>query len=136
MTEPDLPSLEELGLDLLRVPLWRRVISLLLPFILCAAFFVLAGSGRWLLALLCTVLLSFFTYGSVSHDLVHRTLGLPQWLNETLLCATELLAFRSGHAYRLSHLHHHAYFPAADDIEAAAAQMPAPLAILDGMTLQ
>jgi len=120
----------------LRVPLWRRAVSLALPFVLCAGFFFLAAGGHWLLALVCPVFLSFLTYGSVSHDLVHRTLGLPRWINEAFLCAIELLAFRSGHAYRLSHLHHHASFPAEDDIEAAAARMPLHRAVLDGLTLQ
>ena len=132
----DLPSLEELGRDLLRVPLWRRVLSLVTPFLLAGAFFLLASRGLWLLALACPVLLSFFTYGSVSHDLVHRTLGLPRWLNEVLLSAIELLAFRSGHAYRQSHLHHHGHFPAEDDLEAAAARMPLRRALLEGLTLQ
>ena len=136
MTARELPSLQELGLDLLRVPLWRRVLSLLLPFVLCTAFFVLASCGHWLLALACPVLLSFFTYASISHDLVHRTLGLPRWLNEVLLSAVELIALRSGHAYRLSHLHHHARFPAEDDVEAAAARLPFGRALLDGVTLQ
>jgi len=136
MTAPDLPSLEELGLDLLRVPLWRRVLSLVAPFVLVAAFFPLAVGGHWILALACPVLLSFLTYGSISHDLVHRTLGLPRWLNESLLCVIELIALRSGHAYRLSHLHHHARFPAEDDVEAAAARLPRMAALMDGLTLQ
>jgi beta-carotene hydroxylase len=135
-TAPDLPSLEELGLDLLRVPLWRRVLSLITPFVLVIAFFPLAARGWWLPALACPVLLSFFTYGSISHDLVHRTLGLSRWLNELLLSAIELIAIRSGHAYRLSHLHHHAHFPDDSDIETASARMPLPRALFDGITMQ
>jgi beta-carotene hydroxylase len=136
MSALDLPNLEELGLDLLRVPLWRRVLSLIVPFALVVAFFPLAAHGHWIPALACPVLLSFLTYGSISHDLVHRTLGLPRWLNEPLLCVIELIALRSGHAYRLSHLHHHAHFPAEDDVEAAAALLPLPRALLEGFTLQ
>lgn len=135
-TAPDLPSLEELGLDLLRVPLWRRVLSLGMPFVLVIAFFPLAACGWWLPALACPVLLSFFTYGSISHDLVHRTLALPRWLNEFLLSAIELIAIRSGHAYRLSHLHHHAHFPDESDVETASACMLLPGALLDGITVQ
>src|SRR5690606_21175048 len=74
--------------------------------------------------------------GSISHDLVHGNLGLPRRLNEVLLCVTELLAVRSGHAYRLAHLHHHARFPAEDDIEGAASGMGLGRTILDGLTLQ
>jgi len=131
-----LPLLEELGKDLLVVSRWRRIVSLVTPFVLAALFFIFAARGWWFAALTCPVLLSFLTYGSISHDLVHRTLRLPRWLNEALLCAIELLTFRSGHAYRLTHLHHHARFPAADDLEAGASRMPLAQAMFDGLTLQ
>jgi len=131
-----LPSLEDLGHDLLMVAPWRRAVSLSLPFVLTAFFFVLAARGYWIPALVCPVVLSFLTYGSISHDLVHRTLALPRWLNEALLCAIELMAFRSGHAYRFTHLHHHAHFPDEGDIEARAARMSPAGALLDGVTLQ
>ncbi|HEV7239050.1 MAG TPA: fatty acid desaturase [Thermoanaerobaculia bacterium] len=132
----DLPALDTLGRDLLRVPVWRRAISLLAPFVLTVLFFVLASQGEWLAALACPVLLSFLTYGSISHDLVHRNLGLPKWLNEILLTLIELLAFRSGHAYRAVHLHHHARFPAEDDLEGAAAKMSFFRALVEGIALQ
>lgn len=131
-----LPSLDSLGRDLLQLPVWRRIVSLVIPFALVAAFFWLAGHGFWIAALACPVVLSFITYGSISHDLVHRTLSLPRWLNEPLLCSIELIAFRSGHAYRFTHLHHHAHFPDDDDIEARAARMSLFGALLDGLTLQ
>ncbi len=130
------PSLDELGRDLLQVSGFRRAVSLTVPFALAALFFVFAMRGLWLLALACPVALSFLTYGSTSHDLVHRTLRLPPWLNEPLLCATELICLRSGHAYRTSHLYHHAHFPADDDLEAKAARLPLGWALLDGLTLQ
>ena len=63
-----LPSLDALGDDLLLLPAWRRAISLATPFVLTAAFFVLASRGLWIAALACPVILSFITYGSVSHD--------------------------------------------------------------------
>lgn len=131
-----LPTLDALGRDLLRVPVWQRVVSLVAPFVLAALFFVLAAQGEWLVALASPVLLSFLTYGSISHDLVHRNLGLPKWLNEILLALIELLAFRSGHAYRAVHLHHHARFPADDDLEGAAAKMSLVRALVEGVGLQ
>jgi beta-carotene hydroxylase len=136
MRDADLPTLESLGHDLLVVPLWRRVLSLAMPFLPTAMFFVCAAQQLWVAALLCTMLLTFFTYGSISHDLVHKTLGLPRLVNEILLCGVELITFRSGHAYRLVHLHHHARFPAEDDIEGATAGMTWWRALLDGVTLQ
>ena len=132
----ELPSLDSLGKDLLYVPWQRRALSLCCPFVLTAAFFLLAAHGWWPVALICPVLLSFLTYGSISHDLVHRNLRLPTWLNESLLTTIELLAFRSGHAYRTVHLNHHARFPDADDLEGAAARMSWLHALLDGVTLQ
>ena len=131
-----LPSLEEIGHDLLVVPLWRRTLSLIVPFVLVPLFFLFAARGWWIAALGCPVILSFVTYGSVSHDLVHRTLNLPQWLNEILLSAMELITFRSGHAYRYTHLHHHARFPAGDDMEGEAARMPLKRALFEGFAHQ
>src|SRR4051794_30635877 len=131
-----MPSLDDLGRDLLHVTAARRALSLATPFIVAALFFVFAARGWWIAAIACTMVLSFITYGSVSHDLVHRTLDLPRWLNEPLLAAMELLAFRSGHAYRWTHLHHHARFPSDDDIEGLASGMPWWRALLEGVTLQ
>jgi beta-carotene hydroxylase len=132
----ELPSLDELGRDLLRVPIWRTILSLASPFILAAMFFILAAEGHWIAALLCPMLISFLTYGSISHDLVHRTLHLPGWLNEIMLTLIEGIAFRSGHAYRAVHLHHHATFPDRTDIEGAAARMPLWRALMEGVGLQ
>ena len=133
---PGLPTIDELGRDLLRVSALRRAVSLALPFMLAAAFFPLAARGWWVAALLCPVLLSFLTYASSSHDLVHRNVHLPARLNEPLLCAMELLCFRSGHAYRTVHLHHHGHCAEDDDLEGAAARMNLPEALLYGFTLQ
>ena len=131
-----LPLLDELGRDLLHVSVWQKGFALTLPFALVVAYALLWATGYWWAALMCPVLISVFTYGSVSHDLVHRNLKLPRWLNEMLLTSIEMLTLRSGHAYRASHLNHHAHFPDASDIEGAAAGMPLPRAILDGVTLQ
>ena len=130
------PSLESLGLDLLETTRGERVRSLALPFLTCAGFFVAATYGWWVVSLACAVLQSFFTYASVSHDLVHRTLRLPGWLNEVLLSLIEGLSFRSGHAFRATHLHHHQRFPQAADLEGAAARMRWWGALLDGLTAQ
>src|SRR5947209_1230698 len=131
-----MPPLRELGLDLVRISPLRRLISLVFPFIWCGAYFALAFQGWWPAAVFALVALSFVTYGSVSHDLVHRNLGLPPAVNEVLLCLTELLGLRSGHAYRVAHLHHHAHYPDEDDIEAAAARMSLIGALAEGVLFQ
>lgn len=130
------PSLDSLGLDLLETTVGERMRCLLLPFLTCAGFFIAGAKGWWVAALLCAVTQSFFTYASVSHDLVHRTLRLPDWLNEVLLSLIEGLSFRSGHAFRVTHLYHHQRFPSDDDLEGAAAKMSWWQALIDGVTAQ
>jgi beta-carotene hydroxylase len=117
----ELPSLQELGCDLLRTGPIRVGISLLAPFIAAGLYFWLAFHGHWVLAVACVVYLSFCTYASTSHDLVHGAFRLPRPLNDLLLSTIELLCLRSGFAYRRTHLYHHRAFPGKDDIEASIA---------------
>jgi beta-carotene hydroxylase len=133
---PPAPSLHDLGADLLRVSRFRRAITLIIPFACVAIYLALAFFGAWPLAVMTLMYLSFATYGSISHDLVHRNLGLSRGWNEACLTIIELLAFRSGHAYRLAHLHHHARFPHDDDIEGEAAKMSLGRALLEGVIFQ
>lgn len=116
---PKLPSLDALGQDLVHVSSAKKFRSVLRPLLCFTAFWYFALNGWWIPAILSVAALSFITYASTSHDFVHRTLGLPKWLNESLLAVIEGLCLRSGHAFRRTHLRHHQLFPAADDIEAA-----------------
>ena len=134
--DPPLPTVDDLGTDLLRISPMRRVFSLLIPFACVILYGVFAWLRWWPFAVLALMYLSFATYGSISHDLVHHTLGLSRRWNETLLTVIELLAFRSGHAYRLAHLHHHARFPHDDDIEGAASKMSFFRTLIEGMIFQ
>src|SRR6478736_6728553 len=109
---------------------------LLTPFAVVSLYLLLAHFRLWPAAVLTLMYLSFATYGSISHDLVHRTLGLPRGVNDYFLTTIELLTFRSGHAYRLAHLHHHARFPHDGDIEGAAAKMSLPRTLLEGVIFQ
>ncbi len=130
------PSLHQLAPELFRISRSRRIFTLTLPFLYVALYFVFARLGWWPLAVLSLVALSFVTYGSISHDLVHRNLGLPKSVNDFFLSVIELLALRSGHAYRMAHLHHHARFPHSDDIEGAAAGMSFLRTMLEGVIFQ
>src|SRR5258708_36332107 len=116
-----LPNLSQLGVDLIRVSAVQRIRSLSLPIVGFVAYLLFAASGQWPLAVLATMFISFVTYGSISHDLVHRSLGLSRRMNDLFLSLIELLAVRSGHAYQAAHLHHHARFPHVDDLEGSAA---------------
>ena len=133
---PSPPPLAEIGVDLLSISLFQRIVTLAIPFACVAAYALFSIWRIWPMAVLCLVYLSFVTYGSISHDLVHRSLGLPKRLNEFFLTLIELLAFRSGHAYRLAHLHHHARFPHEDDIEGAASKMSFFRTIFEGIIFQ
>lgn len=131
-----LPELSELAPELAQVPRWEVAVSLALPWACMAIFVTAASLGWWPVAILGVMLLSFFTYGSISHDLVHGNLGLPRRVNAFFLSITELLAVRSGHAYQAVHLHHHARYPADDDVEGAASGMGFLRTILQGVIHQ
>ncbi len=131
-----LPALHELANDLTRISPVRRTVSLSLPFLWITLYFVCAIWRWWPLAVICLICLSFVTYGSVSHDLVHGNLGFHKRTNSFLLLLIELLALRSGHAYRMVHLHHHACYPHDDDIEGAAAKMSLLRTLLEGTIFQ
>jgi beta-carotene hydroxylase len=128
------PRLSEIGEEFLDLTPGQRAFTLAQPFIFAGIYFYAAFTGHWAVAVGCAVYLSFVTYGSTSHDLVHRNQGLSQRANELFLTLIELLAIRSGHAYRMAHLHHHARFPEENDIEAGAAKKSFWGAILDGTT--
>jgi beta-carotene hydroxylase len=133
LRDPQPPPLRELGTELLRLAWWERVLTLTIPFFWGAAYFGFANAGYWPLAVFALVILSIVTYGSTSHDLVHRNHGLPGWANDLFLCVIELLALRSGHAYQAAHLHHHARFPHPDDVEGRAAGRSWGRALAEGL---
>src|SRR5205807_9259748 len=110
--------------------------SLSLPFGWILLYVLFASWHWWPLAVFCLVSLSFVTYGSISHDLVHSNLGLSKQTNDFFLTLIELLSLRSGHAYRMAHLHHHARFPHDDDIEGAASRMSLTRSLFEGMVFQ
>ena len=130
------PSIKELGIDLLTLSRFQLVSTLLIPFGCCVLYFVFAFNSNWFFAVLCTVGLSFTSYGSTSHDLVHENLKIHKHLNTFLLSLLELICFRSGHAYRLSHLYHHRRFPNEDDVEGAASRMTFLRTLFEGMIFQ
>ncbi len=135
-TDPHLPTLSQLGGDLLHVTPGRLFVTLALPFVAMGCYTLFALLGWWPLAVVSVMVLSFVTYGSSSHDLVHRTLHLPHHFNDFMLSLIELLSLRSGTAYRLSHLHHHQHLLADDDIEGATAHGSLLGAVASGPTTQ
>ena len=127
----DLPTLAELGHDLLDTTPTQRFISLTRPFIFVGLYMLFAVLGWWPLAILAVMLL-FISIVASAHDLVHRTLGLPRWLNDVMLALIGMLVLESGHAYQITHLQHHRRFPHDDDPEGDPARMSFWRAILEG----
>lgn len=123
-------------MDLLDLSTAKLLITLLTPFACAGLFIVFAFQGYWIPAVLSTMALSFATYGSTSHDLVHRNLKINKTLNEILLSVIELLCFRSGHAYKVSHLYHHKRYPHEDDVEGAASRMTLFRSLVEGVIFQ
>jgi beta-carotene hydroxylase len=130
------PSIKELGFDLLQLSRLQLLATILVPFVFVILYFVFATLGIWAAAILCTIGLSFSTYGSTSHDLVHENLRIDKTLNLILLSVIELMCFRSGHAYKLSHLYHHKRFPHDDDVEGAASRMTFVRSLFEGIIFQ
>jgi beta-carotene hydroxylase len=120
---PLLPSIKELGTDLLKLSLLQKVWTLAKPFLFFAGYFICASYKYWVPAFISIILLLFTTYVSTSHDLVHKNLGLNKKLNTFFLVLIEMLVLRSGHSFKLCHLNHHKHFPDKEDIEGASAHM-------------
>src|SRR5437016_8477117 len=86
------PKLSALCKELLELTAAQQVLTLALPFIFAGIYFYAAFTRQWLIAVASVVYLSFVTYGSTSHDLVHGNLGLSKSINEIFLTLIELLA--------------------------------------------
>src|SRR5260370_22789586 len=88
------PRLSDLGIDLLHLTKWQVIRTIAVPFAVFAAFWLLAGSHHWILAVFALMVLSFVTYGSTSHDLVHGSLGLKRLPNDSFLAVLEVIPLR------------------------------------------
>jgi beta-carotene hydroxylase len=130
------PSIHELGTDLLDLSLPKVVLTIAQPFVFFFLYWLFAWYELWIPAVICTMGMSFTTYGSTSHDLVHQNLKLPKSFNTLLLSIIELFCFRSGHAYKVCHLYHHKRYPHTDDIEGAASRMSFFRSLLEGVIFQ
>jgi beta-carotene hydroxylase len=82
-----------------------------IPLMTMVAYFVFATMGWYGAAFLSVFYLSFVTYGSCCHDLVHGNIGLSRKVSKFWLSVIELLMMRSGTTYRVTHLNHHQRYP-------------------------
>ena len=122
MSGTTLPTLADLGGDLQSTTRRQRWIALSRPGAAVLCFAVAARAGWWWLAP-PLVFLVFVAVVTVTHDVVHRTLGLSDRATDLALFATGLVLLESGHAYRATHTRHHLMFPHPDDPEGHPADL-------------
>src|SRR5262249_39463773 len=130
-SDPPLPRLDELGSDLRITTPFQRWLALARPLIGLFAFSLAVHSGLWWLTP-GIVFLIFVAVVTVTHDVVHNTLGLSPRETDWALFAMGAVLLESGHAYRATHLRHHHAFPGPDDPEGDPARWGFWRAVLHG----
>lgn len=101
-----LPPLSELGTDLLTTSPLACAIVIGRPFALVALYFITFNIGWWPVAIALTPYI-YLTVGAAVHDLIHKSLGVPDRLHGILLAVVGALALESGHALSETHQVHH-----------------------------
>jgi beta-carotene hydroxylase len=119
------------GDDLISTAAWQRRLALARPFALVACFVAAWLAGWWWLCPLIMFLI-FVAIVTVTHDVVHSSLGLAQRQTEWWLFVLGAVLLESGHAYRTTHHQHHRVFPGPDDPEGDPARMRFWQAVLWG----
>jgi beta-carotene hydroxylase len=117
-----LPTVEELGTDLLRTTPGQRRRTLARPYLGIALFVLVAWLGWWWLTPL-VVFGVFVAIVTATHDVVHRTLGLSERATGVWLFLLGLVLLESGHAYQMTHRQHHRLFPSPEDPEGYPANL-------------
>jgi beta-carotene hydroxylase len=130
-SDPQLPRLDTLGRDLLVTTRRQRCVACGRPLVGVAAYALAAWLGWWWLTPII-VFLIFIAIVTVTHDVVHESLGLGARGTDWALFVFGAILLESGHAYRLSHLCHHRVFPGPDDPEGDPARMSFWQAVLHG----
>jgi fatty acid desaturase len=131
MKTAGLPTLAELGEDLLQTTARQRRLALARPYVGVAVFVVVAALGWWWITPL-VVFGIFVAVVTATHDVVHRTLGLSVRATGVWLFLLGLVLLESGHAYRMTHRQHHRLFPSPDDPEGYPADLSLAGAVLYG----
>ena len=126
-----LPGLAELGRDLLVTTPWRRRGALARPLVGIAVFVLAVRAGWWWLTPIAMFAV-FVAVVTVTHDVVHRSLGLGRRASDWALLGLGMVLLESGHAYRSTHQQHHRVFPGDGDPEGYPARMSFSGAVLHG----
>jgi beta-carotene hydroxylase len=122
MTTAMLPRLSSIAPDLLATTPRRRLLALARPYTGIATFAIAASFGLWWLTPLVMFGI-FVAVVTVTHDVVHRSIGLGSRQTEWALFALGLVLLESGHAYRATHMQHHRLFPSEEDPEGYPANL-------------
>jgi beta-carotene hydroxylase len=125
------PALTEVAGDLLATSTRQRRIALARPYLGLAGYVLVAWLGWWWATPL-VVFGVFVAVVTVTHDIVHRSLGLGRRGTEWALFAMGAVLMESGHAYRITHLQHHRLFPSPEDPEGYPANLSFVGAVLYG----
>jgi beta-carotene hydroxylase len=125
------PELASLGSDLLITTPGQRWLALARPCLGLLAY-GLAVYAQWWWITPLLVFLIFVAVVTVTHDVVHDTLGLSPWQTHWALFLMGAVLLESGHAYRLTHRQHHSMFPEQDDPEGDPARLSFWRAVLAG----
>ena len=118
---PGLPTISELGADILTTTSWQRRWALARPILLVLCFASAWQAGLWWLSPLVMFLL-FVAIVTVTHDVVHGAIGLSPRQTDWWLFWLGVILLESGHAYRATHQQHHRVFPGPDDPEGDPAE--------------
>lgn len=116
-----MPQLGSFDDDLLAVAAWQRIALAALPALTLAAFAVAYAQGCYL-ALPLVMLMHFVFTVAYLHDVAHGSAGLDARATHWVLFIVSVLVLQSGHAFRYTHLHHHAHCLEDDDLEGAPAR--------------
>lgn len=117
-----IPELNSLGSDLINTTTFQRWKSIARPFIGLFVYIIAIYFGLWWISPFI-VFLIFVAVVTVTHDIVHGSLGLSRKQSDIALFLLGAILLESGHAYRLSHLQHHKLFPNDEDPEGIPAKM-------------
>jgi beta-carotene hydroxylase len=126
-----LPALDTLGRDLLVTNRRQCWLACARP-VLCVALYVVAAQLGWWWLTPVLAFLVFVAVVTVTHDVVHGSLGLSARQTDWALFFFGTILLESGHAYRITHLQHHRVFPGPDDPEGNPARMSFSGAVLFG----
>ena len=117
--------------DLLGTTRRARNLALARPFAGVCGFAAMWWRGWWW-ATPPVMFGIFVAVVTVTHDIVHRSLGLSDRATEWALFLLGLVLMESGHAYRITHLQHHRVFPGDGDPEGYPARLSLLGAVMYG----